>query len=511
MKFEYREVEIPVLSWAAIFERNKENVQILHGPWVETREDYFIEGAWDGEYEKGDFEHAYSLMGFGGKIRNGKALFCCPCHPLERLNLYRDEDRLIVTPSLAFLLKLTGQRLDHGYAFYYWDFLTFVRKMENHVGRIRTQEGKIINVVHFRDVEIDRELNIRIRMKSNPPEFRDYASYIAYLHETLKKIQENAASSLRSVKYDALCTISTGYDSPACAAIAVELGCYNTVTHRTSDEDRRQYHLTGDDSGQVIAEKLKMNAEVRDPKAYLGYHGMPEAEFAATGYDDEALVMSSFEQDFRQKLVITGMHGENVWNRVSKTPVAKNMFKMDGCGCSLSEFRYRVGFIHVPLPFCGAIRHPSIYKITNSDEMALWTLRNGYDRPIPRRLVEEKGVERDLFGQEKLFLLPVYLGSDREQLKKKMTATSCQSFEEYCRDNQGRLRVRDIMNLSAFIAHKLYLRILYALTGRKDLARIMGCPVPEKYRVSPLRRPYLFHWGLSVVQRSYKVNDSSRT
>jgi hypothetical protein len=505
LKIDYHQIDIPVLSWAAILERKSEVVKILHGAWLETSEGSFVEGVWDGDFTKGEFENATALMGFGGKIKKDKALFCCPCHPLERLNLYRAADRIVLSPSLAFLLKLTGLTLDHRYAHYYWDFITFVRKMENHLGMLPTQGVETINVIHCRDIEIDRDLDVRIKMKNNPPEFKDYESYRMYLTECLRKMRDNSISPARRRTYDMISTISMGYDSPACAAIAAEIGCKSTVTHKVSIEDREQYHLTGDDAGHVIAEALGMRAEIRDPKEYLMYDGMPEAEFTATGYDDEALVMSSFEGDFRQKMVVTGMHGENVWNRVSKTPVEKNIYKLDGCGCSLSEFRYRVGFIHVPLPFCGSIRLPSINRISNSAEMAPWSLWNGYDRPIPRRIVEEKGVERKLFGQEKLFLLPVYLGSDKVQLKKKMTGKSYESFVKYYNEHRKSYRLGVLLNLFGFIAFKAYMRILYAVTGKKNMIKKVGCPIPEKYRISPLIRPFLFHWGISIVQKRYII------
>ena len=148
MLFNFKQVDIPVLSWAAIIRRNSDVVRVFHGAWVETSEDSFVEGAWDGDYAEGAFENATALMGFGGKIKQDKVLFCCPCHPLERLNLYRDADKIVISPSLAFLLKLTGLTLDHSYPHYYWDFIKNVRQMENHVGVLKAQGDKSINVIH---------------------------------------------------------------------------------------------------------------------------------------------------------------------------------------------------------------------------------------------------------------------------------------------------------------------------------------------------------------------------
>ena len=41
---------------------------------------------------------------------------------------------------------------------------------------------------------------------------------------------------------------------------------------------------------------------------------------------------------------------------------------------------------------------PEIEYLACSDEMAPWSLGNDYDRPIPRRIVEEAGIPRALFG-----------------------------------------------------------------------------------------------------------------
>jgi hypothetical protein len=56
----------------------------------------------------------------------------------------------------------------------------------------------------------------------------------------------------------------------------------------------------------------------------------------------------------------------------------------------------------VPLPYIGARRKADIVKITESSDMAAWRLRNGYDRPIPRRIAEEAGISRLAFGQSKM-------------------------------------------------------------------------------------------------------------
>jgi hypothetical protein len=68
----------------------------------------------------------------------------------------------------------------------------------------------------------------------------------------------------------------------------------------------------------------------------------------------------------------------------------------------MSELRLVVGFIQLPLPFMGARQKVDIVRITESPDMDPWRLKNEYDRPIPRRIAENAGVARHLFGQSKM-------------------------------------------------------------------------------------------------------------
>jgi hypothetical protein len=72
-----------------------------------------------------------------------------------------------------------------------------------------------------------------------------------------------------------------------------------------------------------------------------------------------------------------------------------------GVGGSLAEFRLRVGFIHVPAAYFGGVRQPDMLAIAKSAEMRPWSVGGDYDRPIPRRILEEKGVPREAFGYRK--------------------------------------------------------------------------------------------------------------
>jgi hypothetical protein len=77
-------------------------------------------------------------------------------------------------------------------------------------------------------------------------------------------------------------------------------------------------------------------------------------------------------------------------------------------GHGLSEARLRTGLIQLPLPYVGAQQRKDILSITESPAMDRWRLGNDYDRPIPRRMAESRGVPRELFGQRKLASVVVF-------------------------------------------------------------------------------------------------------
>jgi hypothetical protein len=106
-----------------------------------------------------------------------------------------------------------------------------------------------------------------------------------------------------------------------------------------------------------------------------------------------------FAPFLRERLLLTGFHGDKIWERTVSPN--KALSRGDISGSSLQEFRLRHNFVHIPVPMIGALRHADISAISNSPEMAPYTLHTSYDRPIPRRLLEESGVPRLLFGQKK--------------------------------------------------------------------------------------------------------------
>jgi len=401
MKFEFEQLSsLPRLAWCACLRAKEEVARILHGPWVETREDCFFEGAWDGPFEAYRFDEATMLAGSGSRVVDGAILFASPGHMAERLYAVSVGDTLYVSNSFTFLLTQAGQKLDIHYPNYFFDFLyyhqTGIRMTKK---PIRLEGGRYAYRHDCCNILVKPDLTIT-RIEKNPSDPpRDYSDYVAFLERSIKAICKNAMHPARQQAYRPVTTISQGYDSTAVSALAARAGCREAVTFLKSVSDEGYV----DDSGTIIAGYLGLQTTEYERLDFNTLPGLPTAEFYLNPFGvTEALVV--MEDQFVGSLLMTGIFGDYVWgtNRQSGLPLLQEP-NTDFLNPAViwTDFRLRVGFIQLPAPACGAMHRPAIQRITRSKEMTPWSLGGKYDRPIARRIVEEAGVPRGLFGQHK--------------------------------------------------------------------------------------------------------------
>lgn len=103
-------------------------MHVRHGLGVVTRDEGFVEGAWDGDFGAFDIDLAGTLAGSGARMRGDALVFAAPFHPLERLFVQRDGGGIRVSNSLAFLLTEAGDGLDLAHPGYFFDFVGHVRR-----------------------------------------------------------------------------------------------------------------------------------------------------------------------------------------------------------------------------------------------------------------------------------------------------------------------------------------------------------------------------------------------
>jgi hypothetical protein len=388
--------------------RGGNDVELLCGVSVEVRDDGFFEGVWAGRAEAFDFTSAADVFGSGGRITGDDLIIVTPSHTLERVQFIQRRDETLISNSLVFLLTTAGAELDPHHAAYASDFtdithygidafdtvipLRFSGSSEN------AAEGRSqAHLIYLKNICLRRDGRISFVEKPATPPFETFDQYVALLADVLQKTVNNAASPYRKTRYSPLATVSTGYDSPAVAALARRAGCENAVTFTHARADGRSE--VEDDSGKPIADVLRYQLKEFDREAYREVNSFPEAEFLATGMSGEDVNMLVLETDLRRSVFFTGFHGGRVWNMHSHPD--ELLRSNDMSGASINEFRLRVDFAHVPAPFIGARRHPKIVEIANSEAMKRWSIGTDYDRPIARRIAEDAGVPRAAFGQEK--------------------------------------------------------------------------------------------------------------
>src|SRR3982751_5095060 len=107
-KIDYNPIaELPKLTWLAVIQRASQRVKVLHGRAVECRDEWLVEGIWDGEFSRGEFHRSEHFFGSGLRA-DGERLYCVPSSALvDRLFYCRHEHSLVVSNSVIAMLAFT--------------------------------------------------------------------------------------------------------------------------------------------------------------------------------------------------------------------------------------------------------------------------------------------------------------------------------------------------------------------------------------------------------------------
>jgi hypothetical protein len=475
--------------------RHARVVEVVHGSWVETRADCFFEGAWDGPFAAGALDEAVALFGSGGRLVDGEVRYAAPSHMFERLQSIEISGRLYVANSLPLLLVMAGAMLDLDHANYFFDYLRHYRNgIDGPDISIRLAGGQTAAIHYCGNLIVRPDLSRDWRAKdpSAPP--GDYREHVDSLRATLGRLVENAADPGRRQPFRPLVTLSQGYDSTATAALASGAGCREAVSFRKSQTPSGGYL---DDSGASIGARLGLEVTHYERRDFLRVAGVPDAEFYVNPHSTTDKAMAVMAAQLAGALVITGRHGENLWGRgiESGQPQLREPNVLRMAGATLTDFRLRVGFVHLPLPTCALMHAPAVRRITDAAEMGPWSIGGGYDRPIARRIAEEAGVPRQQFGQRKMGGTPHPFG---------LTPASSQDFREF-RHRLMRAGHRlpsgsDPMTRAVRRWLRRHQRIGW------PLQRWLGDRVNPRWQHPDL---YLFHWGVDHLLERYRAARST--
>jgi hypothetical protein len=302
------------------------------------------------------------------------------------------------------------------------------------------------------------------------------------------------------VRYGLITTVSSGYDSPACAALAREIGCDEALTFRAA--------TTGeDDSGAPIARRLGMRVrEFSREESYANARAI--VEFLACTDGDAHF--AACDEVLAGKLCLTGYSGDAIWGKQFKPPWGYTtnvpLVRAEAGGAGLQEFHLRVGFIHVPIGMIALSRDRSIWQITHSADMAPWTLGTAYDRPIPRRLAEEAGIPRELFGLSKKVTVTTF---DPASPLLAQTGLAV-DFQSYLAQYGRNRRIGRAVHNSLVKALRVARRGARLLDKNSLLPQSLRAPtyvappVPIRFLYPLTRKSYLVPWAVGKLREQYR-------
>ncbi|MBM6614823.1 hypothetical protein JTF06_07955 [Desemzia sp. RIT804] len=492
---------IAPLTWCMRIEKETLAVQLIHGSKVEITPEGFVEGAWDGEFTEFQFEQADFLMGSGGKrittTNEEQFLFATPSHTFERLYAIREEKVLYVSNSLPFILVQSDSSLSRHYFNYEKDLNTILNGLQQVKKWIPLAENKRLQLFYHCNFTVNSQLDITVHQKEAMKPFADFKDYESRLLAALKRLRNNACASERIEGYGLVTTISKGYDSSACAALAREIGCETAVTF-----DRPIKYA--DDSGEEVAQQLGYkNILKKDAEAYLENNELLESEFVASGDLGTGIVYAAFEEEFKGNLVFVGHRGDYFWDKNVQDvndDLRFNDFVFSGT--SQAENRLKADYIFVPIPLYGATQWSSLHQVTHLPEMEPYSVGGDYDRPIPRRIVETRGVERQSFGFKKAGAGFNYRYDNAKRLKMRMSSHSFHSFYTYYLDHKR----KPYQNIFPWLQYFWNTKRMYSFI----LLNRIGIEIPFKDIPfdgvsNPGLPSYLFLWGVAKRMEKYQV------
>jgi hypothetical protein len=487
---------LPRLAWCAVVTPSAATVEVSHGEAVECGDDFWVEGAWDGEFTAGAFADALLFMGSGAKLTADGVVFSTASHTVEALYYARIDAQVYFSNSLPFLLASAELTLDVQFP-HYLSILTSSRfGLERYSKTIPTAEGIDVTMLLHCSATIDASGRIATAKRRLPDEFRDYHHFRSFVVDGLAALWENARAPERSVRYGMLSTTSSGYDSVAISVLARDVGCTDTITFAKTARGE-------DDSGERIARRLGMNVHTFD-RDDCRTNERAVLEVVACG--DSDIQLAACEDILGGNLLLTGYSGDRLWDREFKplwrertnTPLVRT----DVAGASLQEFRLRVGFIQVPVALFALSRDRSIWEITGSEEMKPWTLGTVYDRPIPRRIAEEAGIPREWFGQKKKVTVLTFTH--------KATTLHPGLAKDYRRflQVQGCKTNAPIHNAAAKLLYwsRRFARLLDKLHVLPTALRVptyVAPPVPIRFMHPIDERSYLIPWAAGALREKY--------
>jgi hypothetical protein len=411
----HRDESLPKLGWYAKIDMRNKTCEADVGRFVEVdsgnEPQWIVAGMWSGEFEKGDFHRAEHVFGSGLRLDQGCAVVVPAHSTVDRCVYARDGHVWHASNSLVVLLGRLGARINPKVSHRLWGE-SMCLGVHNYVRQFSVIHPRfsVMNQLIFEALRIDPDGQASFFFHDVLREFNGFSDYVGQFENALRSLWQNATSQSRKRPVRAVATASRGYDSGTVLAvlgsvIGKSLPCYCAPKSNTRVPPALQRlmktNLSDDDGTEIAlalgATPVALNTDYADLDEEL------ESWCWATAQISPELVFHKLLSDADGEDVPTvffgGHAGDGVWEK-DLSPLMRSGQIIRGAqsGYALIEARNRCGVIECSAPYIFSRSVDSICRVSGSQEMAPWQLNNGYDRPICRRILEERGVRREAFG-----------------------------------------------------------------------------------------------------------------
>lgn len=406
----------PPLAWLAECRENGD-VLVWHGSRVEIGDDFFVEGVWNGKFSDASFDRTDCFFGSGGRVV-GDALTIVPSASTVDYCYYSARKGCTkISNSLPLMLASIGDELDPHCNRYSEINDSILKGINAYESRLPTKNGEIRRLL-YRNLRVAKGALYLID-KPMPPHFASFLEYKAYLTDNYALIVANARDTGRSYPMQVTSTQSKGYDSTAINALAVVHGIDQVFSidkgkaqGKFADQDES---LEVDDGGGEIGAALGFKCTFINRRALRDQPQYEYLYYASLHASEDTCLAGLNSYIHSPSLLLIGSLGEVTapWDYYYRyyghsEAYISDLERADHGGNGLGEIRLSVGFVTVPLFYIGARQRRDILNICDDHEMDYWRMHNNYDRPIARRIAEESGVPRALFGQQKKAVAMVF-------------------------------------------------------------------------------------------------------
>jgi hypothetical protein len=415
MKLEVRrDDQLPKLAWFATINAEAGQCEVEVGPSVEVDPSpspaWVVAGMWTGPFSAGRFHREEYLFGSGLRLDDDGVHVVPASSTVERCVYARDGETWYASNSLVVLLGRLGASIDVRFDHRDWGE-SMALGIYNYVRQFHVVHPRIptFNQLIYETLRIGPSGVPSFFFRDRLRDFKNFDDYVAQLSGVMKQLLDNASDPDRKRPMRSVTSASRGYDSSTVTALIAPM--VPGITSWTAKRSNTRVPAilrplmnadVADDDGSEIARQLGATPRYLD----MEFSQVPlelEAWCWATAQISSELVFHSLlaEADSHDEPTVfwAGHVGDGAWERnLGAMGLSGQIVRGAQSGYALIEARVRYGVIEASMPYVFMRSVRSINAISRAEEMKPWQLDNDYDRPIPRRILETRGVPREAFG-----------------------------------------------------------------------------------------------------------------